>query len=116
MITAARNIEVQRAVDEARDVDAWTRMVSNSYVSTSPLARLSSLSQSPGLTRVPTNFPKHLKRFATEDIKILLLENINETGIDALEKQGYQVESLKSSLQESELIEKIRSVNRSGIS
>jgi len=51
---------------------------------------------------------KHLKPFATEDIKILLLENINQAGQDILAKQGYQVESLNSSIPEDELIEKIR--------
>lgn len=51
---------------------------------------------------------KPLKPFATEDIKILLLENVNQTGRDILLKQGYQVECLKSSLPEDELIEKIR--------
>ena len=51
---------------------------------------------------------KLLKPFATEDIKILLLENINQTARDILTKQGYQVEFLKSSLPEDQLIEKIR--------
>lgn len=51
---------------------------------------------------------KHLKPFATEDIKILLLENVNKTGRDILEQQGYQVEFLKTSLPEDQLIEKIR--------
>jgi hypothetical protein len=51
---------------------------------------------------------KQLKPFATEDIKILLLENVNKTGRDALEKQGYQVEFHKASLPEEELIAKIR--------
>ena len=44
----------------------------------------------------------------TEDIKILLLENVNKIGQDLLSQQGYQVEALKSSLPEDELIEKIR--------
>lgn len=52
---------------------------------------------------------KQLKPFATEDIKILLLENVNQTGCDVLAKQGYQVEFLKTSLPEDELIRKIRS-------
>lgn len=52
--------------------------------------------------------PKQLKPFATEDIKILLLENVNQTGQDILREQGYQVEFHKSSLPEDELIEKIR--------
>lgn len=68
----------------------------------------SSLSRSePSYTRASSN-TKQLKPFATEDIRILLLENINETGRDILSKQGYQVEALKTSLSEDELIEKIR--------
>ena len=51
---------------------------------------------------------KQLKPFATEDIKILLLENVNKTGRDGLEKQGYQVEFHRASLPEEELIAKIR--------
>ena len=54
------------------------------------------------------NLTKQLKPFATEDIKILLLENVNVTGRDLLESQGYQVTHLKSALPEDELIEKIR--------
>jgi D-3-phosphoglycerate dehydrogenase len=52
--------------------------------------------------------PKPLKPFNTEDIKILLLENVNQTGRDILTAQGYQVEFLKTSLPEDQLIEKIR--------
>ncbi|KAI9750465.1 MAG: D-3-phosphoglycerate dehydrogenase 2 [Chaenotheca gracillima] len=59
--------------------------------------------------------PKQLKPFATEDIKILLLENVNQTGRDILTGQGYQVEALKSSLPEDQLIEKIRDVHVLGI-
>jgi D-3-phosphoglycerate dehydrogenase len=51
---------------------------------------------------------RQLKPFATEDIKILLLENVNVTGREALEEQGYQVEAHKASLPEEELIQKIR--------
>ena len=51
---------------------------------------------------------KQLKPFATEDIRILLLENINQTGWEILVRQGYQVEFLKTSLPEDELIQKIR--------
>ncbi|KAF8428654.1 hypothetical protein EV426DRAFT_635545 [Tirmania nivea] len=58
---------------------------------------------------------KQLKPFATEDIKILLLENINQTAKDILTKQGYQVEFLKSSLPEDQLIEKIQDVHAIGI-
>ena len=54
---------------------------------------------------------KQLKPFNTEDIHILLLENVNKTGLDLLNGQGYQVESLKTSLSEDELIKKIRCGN-----
>jgi D-3-phosphoglycerate dehydrogenase len=53
---------------------------------------------------------KQLKPFNTGDIKILLLENVNQSGRDLLQGQGYQVEFLKTSLPETELIEKIRYV------
>lgn len=52
--------------------------------------------------------PKQLKPFNTEDIKILLLENVNQTGQEILRVQGYQVEFLKTSLPEDQLIEKIK--------
>lgn len=52
--------------------------------------------------------PKQLKPFNTQDIKILLLENINQSGRDILTRQGYQVEALKTSLPEDQLIEKIK--------
>ena len=51
---------------------------------------------------------KQLKPFNTKDIKILLLENVNKVGREALQSQGYQIEYLVSSLPESELIAKIR--------
>lgn len=60
-------------------------------------------------------FPKQLKPFNTTDIKILLLENVNETGKSILSEQGYQVESFKTSLPEDQLIEKIRDVHVIGI-
>ena len=79
-------------------------------VSTSPTATFQS---PPGgfsqLTRTNTT-AKILKPFNTTDIKILLLENVNQSGKDILSGQGYQVEALKSSLPEDQLIEKIRYV------
>ncbi|KAL0467368.1 D-3-phosphoglycerate dehydrogenase [Neurospora intermedia] len=59
--------------------------------------------------------PKQLKPFNTEDVKILLLENVNQTGQDILRAQGYQVEFLKTSLPEDQLIEKIKDVHVIGI-
>jgi len=49
-----------------------------------------------------------LKPFDSKAIKVLLLENVNTAGQDILRQQGYQVEALKSSLPEDQLIEKIR--------
>ncbi|KAJ5364671.1 D-3-phosphoglycerate dehydrogenase 2 [Penicillium cataractarum] len=87
------------------------------YFSTSPSASFHSpSSHSSALTRtVPLVNAKHLKPFATEDIKVLLLENVNQAGRDILKQQGYQVEFLKSSLPEDQLIEKIRDVHVIGI-
>lgn len=81
-----------------------------SSVSTSPSATFHSPSSFGGaLTRTGTGpTTRELKPFDTTDIKILLLENVNQSGQDILSKQGYQVESLKSSLPEDQLIEKIR--------
>ncbi|CAI4038554.1 hypothetical protein SMKI_05G1660 [Saccharomyces mikatae IFO 1815] len=59
--------------------------------------------------------PKILKPFSTGDMKILLLENVNQTAITIFEEQGYQVEFYKSSLPEEELIEKIKDVHAIGI-
>lgn len=58
---------------------------------------------------------KTLKPFSTGDIKILLLENVNETAINIFTKQGYQVDFYKTSLPEEELIEKIQHVHAIGI-
>ena len=84
--------------------------------STSPIAKYHSLSLAKTgshLARTGTGgLAKQLKPFATEDIKILLLENVNKTGRDILEAQGYQVQVFKHSLSEDELIEKIRCGSR----
>lgn len=71
-----------------------------------------------GLHRRRTSIKENvrpLKPFSHGDIKILLLENINTIAIETLKSEGYQVEVLKSSLPEAELIEKIRDVNVIGI-
>lgn len=79
-------------------------------VSTSPTQLY--LSQYMQLNQKPT---KALKPFSTGDIKILLLENVNQTAINIFHNQGYQVEFYKSSLPEDELIEKIKDVHAIGI-
>ena len=96
----------------------------NSYVSTSPTdtfhhprKSFSVEGTSPMLRRsTTTGAPvKVLKPFREQDIKILLLENVNQTGVEILKGQGYQVETLKSSLPEDQLIEKIKDVHVLGI-
>ena len=88
-----------------------SRTVSNLSLSTSPSVPFQSLSASRDGSRWQRGNAgpiKQLKPFATEDIKILLLENVNKTGQDILSAQGYQVTCMKSSLPEDELIERIR--------
>ncbi|KAF2666459.1 D-isomer specific 2-hydroxyacid dehydrogenase [Microthyrium microscopicum] len=86
-------------------------------LSTSPVLSFhsppGSQSQSQSLANLART--KSLKPFQTADIKVLLLENVNQTGIEILEEQGYQVETMKSSLGEDELIEKIKDVHVIGI-
>lgn len=94
----------------ARDIHP--RQDEISALATSPSASFQSSSYGSTLARtVPVFNAKHLKPFATEDIKVLLLENVNQTGREILSQQGYQVEFLKSSLPEDQLIEKIRWVS-----
>ncbi|MDO6444307.1 phosphoglycerate dehydrogenase [Colwellia sp. 1_MG-2023] len=56
------------------------------------------------------------KSLAKEKIKILLLEGVHQSAIEELKSQGYSnIEYLKTSLAEEELIEKIASVHFIGI-
>ena len=99
-------LDVTEGIDiEPLSTNLARRVSSSLSLSTSPTGFI----PAPHITRVATGgLTKHLKPFATEDIKILLLENVNVTGRDLLESQGYQVTHLKSALPEDELIEKIR--------
>ncbi|OKL61962.1 D-3-phosphoglycerate dehydrogenase 1 [Talaromyces atroroseus] len=111
-MSSARNISVSQ--------DDLIHQVSRSLgLSTSPAAPTHSTPSSFGYATAAANAnvtaSKHLKPFATEDIKILLLENVNQTGRDILASQGYQVEFLKTSLPEDQLIQKIRDVHVIGI-
>ncbi|KAG0671044.1 hypothetical protein C6P45_001331 [Maudiozyma exigua] len=56
-----------------------------------------------------------IKPFSKGDMKILLLENINNQAIVSFRDQGYQVESYRDALPESVLIDKIRDVHAIGI-
>ncbi|PTU17702.1 hypothetical protein P175DRAFT_0504441 [Aspergillus ochraceoroseus IBT 24754] len=108
-----------RDIKSSKDVSSLNTS-QNLGFSTSPNASFQSAPSSQGgsvfaTPIVPLANAKHLKPFATEDIKVLLLENVNQTGREILSKQGYQVEFLKSSLPEDQLIEKIRDVHVIGI-
>lgn len=102
------------AAQDIATSDRLAREVSHSLsFSTSPSATFHSPSagsfSGAQLGRTATGeTAKPLKPFDTGDIKILLLENVNQTGQDILSGQGYQVEALKTSLPEDQLIAKIR--------
>ena len=103
MASSAQNIPIQ--------ANGHTGQVPNSLSASPPPTFHSPMSSYGGTqaSRVTTGlFAKQLKPFATEDIKILLLENINQTGRDILATQGYQVDFLQTSLSEDELIARIR--------
>ncbi|RPB05522.1 D-3-phosphoglycerate dehydrogenase 2 [Choiromyces venosus 120613-1] len=106
-MTDAQQIEVNGLVHSI----SHTLSLSNSPTSTfhSPVGSYNS--------RTTFNRPsgKQLKPFNTQDIKILLLENVNVAAREILESQGYQVEFHKSSLPEDQLVEKIRDVHVIGI-
>ncbi|CAO3701753.1 unnamed protein product [Rhizopus microsporus] len=59
--------------------------------------------------------PKVLRPFNTNEVKVLLLENINETAIASFKKQGYQVEAYAKALVGDELLEKIKDAHVIGI-
>ncbi|KAK8199444.1 D-3-phosphoglycerate dehydrogenase 2 [Phyllosticta capitalensis] len=105
------------AIDIAGAGDALARSVSNTLsLSTSPNAAYHSPTGSFSARQsISASHAKQLKPFNTQDIKVLLLENVNQTGRDILQGQGYQVEFHKSSLPEDQLIEKIRDVHVIGI-
>ena len=99
--TAAKDIAISSSRPE--------RAARSLSVSTSPTTAFHSPPSSFGgqLTRTTTR-PKQLKPFDKTEMKILLLENVNQSGKDILSGQNYQVESLKTSLPEDQLIEKIK--------
>lgn len=93
----------QRAMNLSRSPGAVSTSPTQSFMNTLP-CRLSVSKQQ-----------KALKPFSTGDMRILLLENVNQTAVDIFKDQGYQVEFYKSSLPEEELIEKIKDVHAIGI-
>ncbi|KAF2860904.1 hypothetical protein K470DRAFT_195313, partial [Piedraia hortae CBS 480.64] len=83
-------------------------------VSSSPTATFHSPPSSFSHSHMRTT-AKQLKPFNTQDIKVLLLENVNQAGVEKLRAQGYQVEVTKGSLSDDELIERIADVHVIGI-
>ncbi|KAG6284954.1 D-3-phosphoglycerate dehydrogenase 2 [Claviceps aff. purpurea] len=104
-------VDIQGSVNPQRGVSRNL----DQTVSTSPTTTIASPPGSWGGALAPRGAPKQLKPFNTQDIKILLLENVNAAGQEILKGQGYQVEALKTSLPEDQLIEKIRDVHVIGI-
>jgi len=101
-MSAAQNIPT-------RNRDGASAVTNSFDPSTSPTQAFTSPSQSfSHRANAQSASAKQLKPFNTQDVKVLLLENINVTGQDILREQGYQVEALKASLPEDQLIEKIK--------
>lgn len=114
-MSSAQNIPSRNGNGNGSTLD---RTVSNSFnLSTSPTATFHSSHSGSFPSGSAGQRPsyKQLKPFQTTDVKVLLLENVNKTGQTILKQQGYQVEALKSSLPEDQLIEKIRDVHVIGI-
>ncbi|KAI8980454.1 hypothetical protein BDB01DRAFT_796467 [Pilobolus umbonatus] len=66
-----------------------------------------------GSVTLPKN--RVLRPFNTSEVKILLLENVNEAAITAFKKQGYQVETYAKALVGQELEDKIKDAHVIGI-
>ncbi|CAO3644004.1 unnamed protein product [Cunninghamella echinulata] len=69
----------------------------------------------PRRSSLPQVKAKTLRPFTSKEVNILLLENINETAVNAFKKEGYQVETYTKALVGDELIEKIRDAHVIGI-
>lgn len=104
-------ISQDQAVNMERKMQELSRTVSKSMsISTSPTSTFHS---PPSTFTMPprrrnTQPARALKSFDMKDIKVLLLENVNQTGQDILRQQGFQVETMKGSLGEADLVEKIK--------
>ncbi|CAD0089805.1 unnamed protein product [Aureobasidium vineae] len=101
-MSAAQNIPIRQRDDPSAVTNSFDPSTSPTQTHISPSASFSHRSNSQSVSA------KQLKPFNTQDVKVLLLENINVTGQDILRQQGYQVEALKASLPEDQLIEKIK--------
>lgn len=105
--TTSNTMSTAREIDAGALASAFQSTVS---LSASPISTFHSPSSPFSPRALAAASSKQLKPFNTGDVRILLLENVNQTAQDILRAQGYQVESYKASLPEDELIEKIRYV------
>jgi hypothetical protein len=103
-MSAAQNIPIRNRDDASAVTNSFDPSTSPTQAFTSPSQSFSHRANSQSVSA------KQLKPFNTQDVKVLLLENINVTGQDILREQGYQVEALKASIPEDQLIEKIKCV------
>lgn len=89
---------------------AFTENVNREVISSKADKIIASFDEFLYLNNIPisTSYPK-------SKIKVLLLENINFTAVKSFSNEGFQIESLKGSLSEDELIEKIKDISVLGI-
>ena len=64
---------------------------------------------------ISTTLAKHLRPFNTQEVKILLLENVSQVAVDNFRREGYQVEFHSKALPEELLKEKIAHAHAVGI-
>lgn len=97
---------------DSDDVPSAPVSVSVSPISSSPLAtRLKNETVGPDLVRQA----KVLHPVATDELKLLLLENISQNAVKSFKDQGFQVDHYAKAWSEDELVEKIGSYHAIGI-
>jgi D-3-phosphoglycerate dehydrogenase / 2-oxoglutarate reductase len=95
-------------------------------VSSSPPSQSFSLSISPSALSALHRFqrsepppplvpPRVLRPLATDEFRILLLENISQNAVDAFRSHGYQVDWFPKAWSEEELVQKIGAYHAIGI-
>lgn len=95
------------------DKDAFSNYIPKPIESNSPIQ--SFMNMLPTRLNNRVRHGRVLKPFSTDDIRVLLLENINQAAVDMFAENGYNVEYYSTSLPKNELIRKIRNVNILGI-
>lgn len=112
MSSAANGIPIALHSNSYDDSDASATVVSISPASPSHLAaRFKSDSLGPDLVRQA----KVLHPIATDELRLLLLENISQNAVKAFRDQGFQVDHYTKAWSEDELLSKIGSYHAIGI-